>query len=74
MRSRKDIQTQQGLVSLQGAERRRLRFLLFLLLAEGVAGGGRDCYGTRIRDGNWRGVIVSKRHLLQCEITPDIAR
>ena len=38
MRSRKDIQTQQGLVSLQGAERRRLRLLSFLLLAEGRCG------------------------------------
>ena len=52
---------QQGLVSLQGAERRRLRLLLFLLLAEGRCGRGRDCYGTRIRDGDWRGVMADEK-------------
>ena len=48
---------QQGLVSLQGAERRRLCLLLFLLLAEGRCGEGGSPLGWVAEDagiiGGW---------------------
>jgi hypothetical protein len=53
---------QQGLVSLQGAERRRLRLLLFLLLAEGRCGeGGTSPLRWVTEDGSSSPAAVGRR-------------
>jgi hypothetical protein len=61
MRSRKDIQTQQGLVSLLGAERRRSHFVVAVAMEPALRAVTRLFLQAKLCPGVTRGSLLTKR-------------